>query len=97
LEDYRHAVQLDSSNTQARESVERIETELARGGSAAPESDDSRLQECLSFYLRCHGGVFMPEGRSNAYVKSRSDTAAMCAFAIGHQNYYWRYFGSKCP
>ena len=58
---------------------------------------DAFLQQCLNFYLRCHGGAFMPEGQSTAYVKSRSDMTAMCAMAIGQRNYYWRNYVNRCP
>lgn len=61
------------------------------------DTSQSLLNECLGFYLRCHGGSFVPEGHSTTYVKSRSDMTTMCVFAIRNNNQYWRYWGKHCP
>src|SRR5208337_636069 len=87
-----------AQSTGCRFLLDNCEPQKKGGAPTVPRTDpsDNYLEECLSFYLRCHGGHFVPEGQSTAHVKSRSDMTAMCAFAIGQRNYYWRSYGNRC-
>lgn len=51
-------------------------------------SNEEHLRRCLADYVR-REGPFVPEGRSTAKFKSRSEMTAMCNFAIKNHNYFW--------